>query len=500
MARIDLVSNLLPGGLSAEGRRLQELTRAASAQQAGGESLLGGITGMTAVAPAASQQKRNLAGLFSALPGVDIDVRSPIEKINDQLAQAGVSMNTSAGQFMAAKLAQQAGLSQQALQLGSSASELQQKERAEASKAMNFTNLQNALLQTSNDPRDVAQIRAASNYEELETIRERLAPGGEAENPNYSIETPSGQRTVLALPTDKDGNIFYNNKWNKPDTLKAIKVGDDLSKVSSSLGGTPPPDPTQVDPDPLMEYAIRRNYIPPGTNPDGERLLRAIMAGQVTSIEGVETYYEGDVTTPAAIQQKATNDAIRSQQILQGSANELNSVERALSIVNDPEMRVGGLYTLTTDLPAIEKLNEDQIALNALLTSIKSDEALNRIEELKAVSAELGGEGTGLGSVQIKEFEALQSAIASLPANGNKDIWRPGLEKIKFHLMNIALVNQGQDPYVDISNPAYASTVMIHPDTKKPIVILDPDTGAHYEVRIASDISTALEEMTKGTD
>ena len=163
LGAIDPLLKLRPGSSAGTAQQQQP-----QSQQAVGQSLLGGITGMTAVAPAASQQKRNLAGMFG------VDVRSPIEKINDQLAQAGVSMNTSAGQFQAAKLAQLAGLSQQALQLTTSATELQKKEQEEAYKAMNYTNLQNSLLQTATDPRDVAQIRTASTYEDLEAIREKV--------------------------------------------------------------------------------------------------------------------------------------------------------------------------------------------------------------------------------------------------------------------------------------------------------------------------------------
>lgn len=146
MATIDLVSNLLPGVLSAEGRRRQEATQAlTSAAQAGGESLLGGIEGLTAVAPAASQQKRNLAGLFSGLTGIQTDVRSPIEKINAQLAASGVDMNTSAGLMQAAKLANNAGLTQQAVQLTAMGSKKRQEEQKTSAQAMNITNLQNTI-------------------------------------------------------------------------------------------------------------------------------------------------------------------------------------------------------------------------------------------------------------------------------------------------------------------------------------------------------------------
>lgn len=112
MARPDLLSAIQPLlQLRAGGQRLDPTQSQAQNQSAVGQSLLGGISGLGAVAPDASQQKRNIAGMFGN------DVRSPIEKINDQLAQSGVALNTSAGLLEAAKLAQAAGLTQQALQL-----------------------------------------------------------------------------------------------------------------------------------------------------------------------------------------------------------------------------------------------------------------------------------------------------------------------------------------------------------------------------------------------
>ena len=126
MARPDLLSAIQPLlQLRAGGQRLDPTQSQAQNQSAVGQSLLGGIAELGAVAPAASQQKRNIAGMFGN------DVRSPIEKINDQLAQSGVAMNTSAGMFQAAKLANAAGLSQQALQLTSGAVALQKTEQEE---------------------------------------------------------------------------------------------------------------------------------------------------------------------------------------------------------------------------------------------------------------------------------------------------------------------------------------------------------------------------------
>jgi hypothetical protein len=157
MASIDLVSNLLPGVLSAEGRRLEQQ---ATPAQPVGQSLLGGISGLGSVAPAASQQKRNLAGLFGGLTGRDIDVRSPTEKINAQLAQSGADMNTSAGLLEAAKLTNAAGMSQQALQLSALANVQKKKETAVLVSASSNVKRIQAAIENTTDPRIKKELEA----------------------------------------------------------------------------------------------------------------------------------------------------------------------------------------------------------------------------------------------------------------------------------------------------------------------------------------------------
>jgi len=200
MATIDLVSNLLPGVLSAEGRRRQEATEAlTSAAQAGGESLLGGIEGMTPVAPAASQQKRNLAGLFSGLTGVNVDVRSPIEKVNAQLAASGVDMNTSAGLLQAAKLAQASGLSQQAVKLTAMG---KQKEREEAQAAITKRNELQADVEKRAGILRVATAR--------DNIAKQLIQEGRVSEANLISSATTSKELSDAFKEIKPGERFLN--------------------------------------------------------------------------------------------------------------------------------------------------------------------------------------------------------------------------------------------------------------------------------------------------
>jgi len=496
MATIDLVSNLLPGILSAEGRRRQEATQALTSQaQAGGESLLGGIEGLTAVAPAASQQKRNLAGLFTGITGVNVDVRSPIEKVNAQLAASGVDMNTSAGLFQAATLANNAGLTQQAVQLTAMGNKKRQEEQETARKNFNFTNFQNALLKTARDERDVEAIRNAADYSELEAIRERLAPGGEAVISNFSIVDPNtNQRTLLGLPADKDGNLFYKDKWYKPSELRAIKVGDDLSKVSSSLRGPEQQEDVKVnDPTDMLRWAAKQGFIlAEGTDPQGEILADAIRNGSVAnSPEGVRSFFEG-LITPKSEAQRLQEEASRKANVLSLAETELRAIDRALNLVLDPTTDVGGLWQELADPEFISLggINEQAKELNSLITTIRSNEALSKIEELKNKSAAIGGEGTGLGQVQIKEFEALQSSIQNIATKQSKSGYERSLNEIKFHLINLARLNSDQDPFVDMTNPLYsqgALQVQYDPQTGRSFYILDRDSATvQYVVPISS--------------
>lgn len=80
MATIDLVSNLLPGILSAEGRRKQEETEALASQaQAGGDNLLGGLLASPQPMTQTEQMRTNIGKLFG------VDTRSASEKAADQL-------------------------------------------------------------------------------------------------------------------------------------------------------------------------------------------------------------------------------------------------------------------------------------------------------------------------------------------------------------------------------------------------------------------------------
>tara|TARA_R110000765_G_scaffold31238_1_gene73130 strand:+ start:5711 stop:7273 length:1563 start_codon:yes stop_codon:yes gene_type:complete len=286
MASIDLVSNLLPGVLSAEGRR-----QAAPAQPVG-QSLLGGIPGLGAVAPAASQQKRNLAGLFGGLTGRDIDVRSPIEKINAQLAQSGVDINTSAGLLEAAKLANAAGLSQQALQLTSGATKLQQKE-----------------LKTAAENQARNQLIEQATNLGLEAVATSLKGGADLKEPAIEIqkeqisktkglESRTGRRrlaSVLNAPAEiMEGiNSGFYDTYEEDDFMSILSGSSASTKAFTDNKGE------QVILREAKDGKVFDNNKKQWVDPSELGLAPAILATEVKNVDAVnaftKTVYEGEL-------------------------------------------------------------------------------------------------------------------------------------------------------------------------------------------------------------
>ena len=98
--------------------------------------------------------------------------------------------------------------------------------------------------------------------------------------------------------------------------------------------------------------------------------------------------------------------------------------------------------------------------LEAALKSVKSQQALNTISEMKAQSST---GATGLGAVNQMEFVALESNIRALDALVPSQI-EAGLQAIEQNLNNIILVNQGKQPVIDWKNPVYSHMVQTASD------------------------------------
>jgi len=122
MATIDLVSNLLPGILSAEGRRRQEATQAltSQAQPTTSDSLLAGLMAPMPQQTQTEQMRTNIGRLFG------LDTRPSMVKLQEQLA--GMPLTTAADYANAAQVAKDLGLPAQAIQLSQKSAQLRETE------------------------------------------------------------------------------------------------------------------------------------------------------------------------------------------------------------------------------------------------------------------------------------------------------------------------------------------------------------------------------------
>ncbi|MDB0009179.1 hypothetical protein N9E37_03480 [Luminiphilus sp.] len=93
--------------------------------------------------------------------------------------------------------------------------------------------------------------------------------------------------------------------------------------------------------------------------------------------------------------------------------------------------------------------------LNNAVTSVKSQQALNTIAEMKKQSST---GATGLGATNAMEFIALESAIRALDPLVPSTI-EGNLQAIEQNLNNIILINQGKEPKINWDLPVYSHMV-----------------------------------------
>lgn len=425
LGAIDPLLTLRPGSSAGAAQQQQP-----QSQQAVGQSLLGGITGMTAVAPAASQQKRNLAGMFG------VDVRSPIEKINDQLAQAGVNMNTSAGQLQAARLAQQAGLSQQALQLTASATELQKKEqeegRAELARtearqqrvgqlqfidASSLSAEKKAALKTSAGQ---GGFPAFKNLTDAMGLEEWKAVGGSSNavvnNQTGEIRTVDTGQTLSAqelLDRTVAGTVDMDNIDQK-SMLRAMTEVQKLIDSEETLTAADIQEIANKTLLPKLSDSSGDQYVETQDVDGNMRFVRAPTVGSER--------YE-DVRSTAVANLEAIENTINSGE------NVLSTLDRTLEAVEGNENFYGGLPNWV--LSKIPDTDEYDVA--KLVTAIKANIGFDRLSRMRRESPT----GGALGQVSNLEIGLLQSAIANLEGSQSKQQFIDNLKIVKTHYANL---------------------------------------------------------------
>ena len=444
MATIDLVSNLLPGILSAEGRRRQEATQALTSQaQAGGESLLGGIEGLTAVAPAASQQKRNLAGLFTGITGVNVDVRSPIEKVNAQLAASGVDMNTSAGLFQAATLANNAGLTQQAVQLTAMGNKKRQEEDQ-------TTIAQRTALQAEVEKRaGILRVATARDRISQQLIRE-----GRVSEANLINSATTPKELADAFGAIKPGERFMNLGGGSVFDTKeqkiiskeeATKAG--MSGSSTGVGGIS----TELEefPEPRAEfntesYFKAREAFYAATDSEGrKKALRMIRS----KLDDEGAYYrmwppgapvdEQRTVVDYVPGSKGFNDReadwdsflnLRSNTIA-NTSRAINNLNRVMTDIDNGVAPTELTGFLASFIPGTEQYNS-----KATIDTLLAEFGLSELSNLR--NSSVNG-SSGLGQLTERERQVLERRLGNLKAGQTPEKLREEISLIMDSLLRI---------------------------------------------------------------
>lgn len=444
MATIDLVSNLLPGILSAEGRRRQEATQAlTSAAQAGGESLLGGIEGLTAVAPAASQQKRNLAGLFSGLTGVQTDVRSPIEKINAQLVASGVDMNTSAGLMQAAKLANNAGLTQQALQLATMGN---QKKREEAQ----ATIAQKTALQAEVEKR-AGILRVATARDNIAT---QLIQDGRVAEANLISSATTAKELSDAFKEIKPGERFLNLGGGSVfDTKNERIISEEEAKRAgisgSNVGGEVIAENLEEFPDfnaqynPESYYKAREKFYNAEDNEGRKEALKMIRS----KLDDEGAYYRlWPPGVPVEEQREVVDYRVGSKgykareadwnAFVTLSDNTFRNSTRALTNLRrvQADLEEGKAPTDITGFFARFLPGSPAYDTNATIETLLAEFGLSELTNLRASSV---NGSSGLGQLTERERQVLERRLGNLKPGISKEKMAEEIRAITESLMKI---------------------------------------------------------------
>ena len=419
MARPDLLSAIQPLlQLRAGGQRLDPTQSQAQNQSAVGQSLLGGISGLGAVAPDASQQKRNIAGMFGN------DVRSPIEKINAQLAQSGADMNTSAGLLEAAKLTNAAGMSQQALQLSALANVQKQKETAALVLEQTAQRERQQALQEEVERRSgilrVATARDAISKQLLENDRIEEA------NLINSAQTP--EQLEKAFTAISKGERYLNIGGGKVFDTATREIISKESVKGASVGtlGSEENEKLQYEefPDYHTNYATgayeaAKDAFSTATTVEGRKKALKMIRHKLDeegafyrleSSESGEPYYVVDYTPGSkgfsdreANWETFNNAKSRTLANMDNSLNRLNDVIIALDNGTAPTELTGAILSF---IPGTDEFSE-QANIETLLAQF----GLSELEQLRKNSV---SGASGLGQLTEKERQVLERRIGNI--------------------------------------------------------------------------------------
>lgn len=399
-------------------------------------------------------------GLLGQISGGRLSTATPQEYMQQAVSNAPELLQTSEGMKQLAQMAQQAGDRPTALRL-SLMSQEKAKEEADLMKTTATQQLQAAtgtayldqLIASTENPKAKAELSAIRNpvssraitveqgMERADKVLDRygITP---LEADTKDFEFPNG--SVLALREGPDGKVFYNGAFQDPSELGLRSAA---ARTSARTTVETPIDPRGVDA--LTRWAFSMNYLPTDPNdPIALGYMSALDSGQVKTQEDALKWFENMPGTPAFNQRQST---IKTSALMAAGPS-LRNIDQVNAILFDTASRVGSAWSFTEDYP----FGTDQARLKAAIEPIISAAALQQITTLKAQAAELGGQGTGLGQVAVKEFEALQNSIENLKTSRTKADLQSAMGDYHLHMLNIRNLNSGRPLIVTADDPTYS--------------------------------------------
>lgn len=426
---------------------------------------------------------RGARGLLGAA-GIGQGQMSAEEALAQSMAQA--DLTTSNGLKQAAQNALTVGNRPLALQLTLQAQQLQAEEQKRAQDTAR-TQLQvgttvqylKDLIEKTDNTQARAEIAALVSpaasgadqkfiIEQADKVLERYkieltAPDAlKGEVIDYMVPTPQGP-TRMSLTTYEDGDVRYNGVKQAPDALgltRAPSLTSQTTRVDESVG------PANVQS--LLQRASVMGYLPDDpTNPVSQSIIQAINTNQIKTFQDLDAFVKDMPGTPVQI--------AREQQVKENTLARIrpamNNMDQALDLILDPVFmaRTGNVFSFSEDM----RLGTRAQQLRDALLPVRSAAALNEITTLKAEAQALGSTGTGLGSVAVREFEALETSTENLnTAQTPQQIKQAGLD-YAMHLYNVRNLARGEPILATETDPVYEGLARYRDPQGRSYVILN---------------------------
>jgi hypothetical protein len=399
-------------------------------------------------------------GLLGQISGGRLSTATPQEYMQQAVTASPELLQTSAGMQQLAQMAQQAGDRPTALRLSlmsqEKAVEEQTKRTATAKTQLQIgtgTGYLTNLMAGVENPKARAELAAIVNpvSSGAITVEQGIEQANEVLG-RYKIEPPEADTkdfefpngSVLTLREGPDGKVFYNGSFQDPSELGLRSAA---TRTAARTTVETPVDPRGVDA--LTRWASSMNFLPADSNdPIALGYMSALDSGQIKTQEDALKWFENMPGTPAFNQRQS---AIKTSALMAVGPS-LRNIDQANAILFDPASRVGSAWSITEDYP----IGSAAGRLKAAIEPIISAAALQQINTLKTQSAELGGEGTGLGTVAVKEFESLQNSIENLRTSRTKADLQSAMGDYQLHILNIRNLNSGRPLIVTADDPTYS--------------------------------------------